>query len=110
MDGQLRWHGKCSSYRCERTGTTDPETITRTWTYTDNQATRPAFLKQSRSSVRLRRMRAMTRHLCEGEIASLSGNVSGGFNSPEWTTSGDGIFQNPTSPNTDYTLRKSMTC
>lgn len=84
-------------------GMTDPESINRTWTYTDNCGN-SASVSQTITVISAPAANAGNdQNLCEGETASLSGNVSGGFNSLEWTTSGDGIFQNSTSPNTDYT-------
>ncbi|MEO1259391.1 MAG: gliding motility-associated C-terminal domain-containing protein [Bacteroidota bacterium] len=83
-------------------GMNDPETITRTWTYSDNCGN-TANVSQIITVISAPSANAGDDlNLCEGAVASLSGSVAGGFNSLLWTSSGNGTFGDETSENTDY--------
>ncbi len=84
-------------------GMSDPETITRTWAYTDACGNRVEYNQTitvvSAPSVDAGEGLA----LCEGQLAYLAPTVSGGADSTFWMSNGDGAFDNASSQNAVYT-------
>jgi gliding motility-associated-like protein len=85
-------------------GNTNPEILTRTWSYADNCGNiveHQQILTVTQSPTANAGEDQTT---CAGGEVTISGSVVGGFSSIVWTTSGDGTFENINDETTTYQL------
>ena len=84
-------------------GMSDPEIITRTWTYTDACGNQVTHSQTITISAVISANAGPDQSVCIGEPSSLSGSGFGSASTFLWTSSGDGTFNASNLPNPVYT-------